>query len=915
MMFSMALRAYDFSAVTTTGQTFYYNLLGGDSVEVTFPGPNYWDYYRGLPWVVTIPSNVSHNSATYRVVGISDYAFYLCSMSSIIIPNTVTSIGAHAFSCSDLTTITIPNSVNSIGSYAFSSCTSLTSVTISNSLDSLPYVFSNCTNLTSVSIPSSVTDLTATFRGCTSLTSVNIPSSVTNMDSTFYGCTSLTSINIPSSVTNMESTFHGCTSLTSVNIPSSVTNMESTFHGCTSLTSANIPSSVTNMALTFRGCTSLTSVNITSSVTDLTWTFYGCTSLTSVNIPSSVTNMNSTFYGCTSLTSVNIPSSVTDMYCTFYGCTSLTSANIPSSGTNMTATFSGCTGLTSVTIPASVTILGDMMFADCSSLTSVVIPNSVTTLGNGVFYRCSSLTSIVIPNSVSLIREGAFRGCTGLSSVSLSTSINAINEETFYGCSALTSISIPNSVTAIGARAFSYCRGLTTLWLSNSVDTIAGGAFYGCSSLTSLIIPASVEMIGNNAFNDCTGLSSITMLGTVPPTIGNQSIPAEPIIIIPCFSLNSYQSSWGTSYTFQEVLPQLDIALSVNNESAGDVGVVEGISCDSTYVISATANYGYHFTHWTGGVTDNPYPIKVQSDTVVTAFFERNEYTLSATANDESWGTITGSGTYLYMDTAIATAIPAPNHHLLYWQWGSETSSDNPRVFTMTEDVSAIAYFAIDTHHVAVTSSNLSMGSVEGGGEFEYGTPTTVSATPYSGYQFVRWSNGVTYNPYTFAVLTDMDLVAVFAEEGSIYNVTVTSSNPSQGSVSGGGPYAVGTEAVLTATAHEGFHFVQWNDGVADNPRTITVTQDTVLTDIFGANEGVEEAKQLQVMVYPNPTKGAVSVETEGLQEVVVMDMQGRVVVRSNSSQIELSAEPTGTYFLRIITDKGVVTRKIMLAR
>ncbi|HCX07972.1 MAG TPA: hypothetical protein DHG20_02505, partial [Acholeplasmatales bacterium] len=55
-------------------------------------------------------------------------AFYDCtSLTSIKIPNSVTSIGSSAFSgCTSLTSIKIPNSVTSIGDYAFEYCTSLT---------------------------------------------------------------------------------------------------------------------------------------------------------------------------------------------------------------------------------------------------------------------------------------------------------------------------------------------------------------------------------------------------------------------------------------------------------------------------------------------------------------------------------------------------------------------------------------------------------------------------------------------------------------------------------------------------------------------------------------------------------------------------------------------------------------------
>ncbi len=65
--------------------------------------------------------------------------FHDCTgLTSVTIPNSVTSIGDGAFSdCSGLTSVTIPDSVTSIGDYAFSSCTGLTSVTIPDSVTSI----------------------------------------------------------------------------------------------------------------------------------------------------------------------------------------------------------------------------------------------------------------------------------------------------------------------------------------------------------------------------------------------------------------------------------------------------------------------------------------------------------------------------------------------------------------------------------------------------------------------------------------------------------------------------------------------------------------------------------------------------------------------------------------------------------
>ena len=305
--------------------------------------------------------------------------------------------------------ITIPSSlggypVTYIDWYAFSDCTSLTSVTIPDSVTSIGRLaFSDCTSLTSVSIPDSVTSIEhAAFDGCTSLTSVTIPDSVTSIESfAFSGCTSLTSVSISDSVTSIEeATFFGCTSLTSVTIPDGVTSIEeNAFYGCTSLTSVTILDSVTSIGReAFSHCTSLTSVTIPDSVTSIrSGTFSGCTSLTSVSIPDSVTNIEDfAFRLCTSLTSVSIPDSVTSIG---------------------NRAFDGCTSLTSVTIPDSVTSIGGSAFSGCTSLTSVTIPDSVTSIREGAFSGCSALQAVKIPESVTSIDRLAFANCTDLERV------------------------------------------------------------------------------------------------------------------------------------------------------------------------------------------------------------------------------------------------------------------------------------------------------------------------------------------------------------------------------------------------------------------------------------------------------------------------------------------------------------------
>ena len=138
--------------------------------------------YTGPGGAVSIPSTVNGISVVQLSADI--FGFPNTSVTSVIIPNSVTSIGDYAFlSCTGLTSVTIPNSVTSIGYDAFAGCTGLTSVTIPNSVTSIPsYAFEDCTSLASVTIPNSVTSIgDYAFYGCTSLASVNIPTSVTSI--------------------------------------------------------------------------------------------------------------------------------------------------------------------------------------------------------------------------------------------------------------------------------------------------------------------------------------------------------------------------------------------------------------------------------------------------------------------------------------------------------------------------------------------------------------------------------------------------------------------------------------------------------------------------------------------------------------------------------------------------------------
>ena len=484
---------------------------------------------------------------------ICDSAFSWCrSLSKIVIPASVTSIGDSAFwECRSLSKIVIPSSVTSIGDSAFYSCTSLKYISIPKSvicLNGNPFVDWNG-KLECLS-PNFVYEDDVLFNKDKSriisfinqnIKSYVIPSSVTSIgDSAFSDCSSLSKIVIPYSVTNIgDSAFSGC-SLSKIVIPTSVTSIgKGAFWGCHSLSKIVIPTSVTSIGdSAFEDCSFLSEIVIPASVTSIgNRAFSDCHSLSKIVIPSSVTSIgDSAFEDCCSLSEIVIPSSVTSIGdSAFYRCLSLSKIIIPSSVTSIgNSAFSGCDSLSEIVIPSSVTSIGDWAFSGCSLLKYISIPKSVICLNGNPFvrwngkleclspnyiyeddvlfnkdksriisFRNRNVESYVIPSSVNSIGNHAFGGCYSLSEIVISSSVNSIGDGAFSGCHSLSKIAIPSSVTSICDGAFWRCSSLSKIVIPYSVTSIGNRAFGRCSSLSEIVIPSSVTSIGRCAFYNC----------------------------------------------------------------------------------------------------------------------------------------------------------------------------------------------------------------------------------------------------------------------------------------------------------------------------------------------------------------------------------------------------------------------------
>jgi hypothetical protein len=162
----------------------------------------------------------------------------------------------------------------------------------------------------------------------------------------------------------------------------------------------------------------------------------------------------------------------------------------------------------------AVTVIGYDAFYGCADITSITIPNGITVIENYAFAGCG-ISSMVIPNSVTTIGSSAFSSCTSITNVDIPDSITYIGESAFAFCSSLDNVIIPNSVTYIGDLAFYDCVNLTSVEISDNITYISSSMFENCSNLTNVTIPNSITAIGSSAFKDCDSLTDIVIPNSV----------------------------------------------------------------------------------------------------------------------------------------------------------------------------------------------------------------------------------------------------------------------------------------------------------------------------------------------------------------------------------------------------------------
>ena len=598
------------------------------------------------PQSVILPDTLTKiGKFTFAIDGTKTYEY---EMSTISFPNSLIEIGQTAFQNNKLTSLVIPDSVTTIGAGAFTGWSKLTSVKLSASCVDIPasmlVAATEHTTFSSLAIPEGVKTIgRMAFSGC-AIESLSLPSTLTSIGASAFMNHQLENLEIPGSVTEIGSTAFRISQeslvkkLTDLKLNEGlVTIGQNAFQG-NALVEVELPSTVVLSAQNkaadciFGNKTAPANPIVKLKTSDKTKLDFNTefanqyshiveydklagSGWTSDDFTYSEENASITGWSESgkekhkTLHNLVLPDTTPEGV----AITAISNAAFSleeEAEPNKMGGYDSPYGLTSVDLPESLTSIGAKAFAfnsfetfDLTGLTSIGeeafkgnklksahIPDTVTSLGKGAF-TANLITDVTLPQGLTVIPQGLFSSNTDLSTVTIPDTVTEIGEEAFGG-DRITSLTIPSSVTTIGKKAFHLHR-LTTLTIPGNVKTIGESAFegtYKATTLKTLILEEGIETIGDTAFKE--GLlqtielpESITSLGV--KTFANNT-GKDDTGVVECISTNPEQLKFvDETYKVVEKATETEVKVNITDSSSSGTGqgtstvLVNGIAFDA----------------------------------------------------------------------------------------------------------------------------------------------------------------------------------------------------------------------------------------------------------------------------------------------------------------------------------------------
>ena len=367
-------------------------------------------------------------------------------------------------------------------------------------------------------------------------------------------------------------------------------------------------------------------------------------------------------------------------------------------------------------------------------------------------------------------------------------SVTSIGSFAFAGCSGLTSVTAPNSITIIGQYAFSDCSGLTSVSLRNGITSISHWAFLNCTGLTSINIPNSVTFIGEYAFFGCSGLVSVN--------IPDQVTSLRDGTFRNCSGLTAVTIGNGITSIKEDAFSGCTGLMTLNfnaincQDFSADSNMF-GISLTTLTIGDSVQRIPANFVKYCNGLTSVTVPNSV-TEVGHDAFRNCGGLIAAVLGNG-----VSNVGNNAFKDCS----------YLTYLTIGIRLERIDDSAFANCSLLTSITSLA--SVPPLIVSSNV----------FAYPNNCTVTVPCGSLEAYTEQTN-------RWNLLFNGRI-----SEGLSFGLSVSANDEAYGRVETDTLSCAGR--TLIATPNEGYRFLSWNDGNAENPRTVTVTSDTAFMAIF----------------------------------------------------------------------------------
>ena len=521
-----------------------------------------WDKVAVDRETVKGPVTIPEKANNYTIVKVGKWALTgIYGMTSVTIPNTVTSIEDFAFRyCTGLTSFELPANVTYVGRYALSALNNVTSIKVAegnpnyDSRDNCNAIIEKGTNILQFgyrisTIPTSVTELGLDAFYNLNNYSLTIPSTITKIGDHAFDLSSNLTIQVEHTkpLTISEYVFQNLQNST-LRVPAGCKAAYAAATGWNKFSHIIEENKVSKNVATAGTLSQLISNDEKFKITDLTIT--GQLNGTDFRL---IREMAGSDYQGHATNGQLMKLDISGVRIVSGGDKYFDSNGLYNENGNMQYGF----GQHSVTTRDNV--IGDCLFAGCSKLEEIKIPENIIEIGEYAFMR-TNISSLDIPKTIKKVNLSFFfstkvsnlqipqnvttltasnSGFIGNNTTLTLITVDANNSkyDSRNGCNAIIekesntlilgckNTIIPDDVTSIGKYAFSNCSSLTSITIPTSVTSLQEGAFFG-TGLTSISIPSTLKRIEFNTFA-YTRISSITIPASVE-FIGQSVLRACP---------------------------------------------------------------------------------------------------------------------------------------------------------------------------------------------------------------------------------------------------------------------------------------------------------------------------------------------------------------------------------------------------